>query len=192
MHDAHAATTAATGGLDDHRVADLAGDRQGGFLVFRQRAVGARNGRDAGALHGVLGGHLVAHQADHIGGRADEGEARALDLLGEVGVLGQEAVTRVNAIGTGDFSGGDDRRDVQVGLAGRGRADAHRFVGQRQMHQLAIGGGVNGHRLDPELLARAQDAQRDFATVGDQHFFQHRELPVPQAMVNIGWSNSTG
>ncbi|MCY1416847.1 hypothetical protein D9M71_323640 [compost metagenome] len=146
---AHAATTTATGSLDDHRVTHLASDRQGGFLVFRQRAVGARNGRYASFLHGVLRRHLVAHQADDVSGRTDEGEARTLDLLGEVGVLGEEAVARVNAVGTGDFSRGDDRRDVQVRLAGRSRANAYRFVGQRQMHEFAVGGGVHRHRLDP-------------------------------------------
>ena len=175
---AHAAPTAAAGGLDDHRVADLAGDRQGGLFIFRQRAVGARHGGDAGALHGVLGRDLVAHQADHLGGRADEGEAGAFDLLGEVGVLGEEAVAGVDRGGAGDLGRGDDRRDLQVRLGGRGRTDAHRFVGERQVHQLAVGGGVYRHRLDPQLLACAKDAQGDFAAVGDQHFFQHRRFPA--------------
>src|SRR3546814_32791 len=59
VHNAHAATTTATGGLDDHWIAYLAGDPQRFLLVFRQWAVRARNGRYAGLLHRVLGGHLV-------------------------------------------------------------------------------------------------------------------------------------
>ncbi len=96
VHHAHAATTTATGGLDDHRVTDFAANAQGGFLVFRQRAVGARNGWHAGCDHGVLGRYLVAHQADGFGFRADEGEAGFLDLFGEVGVFREEAVARVD------------------------------------------------------------------------------------------------
>ncbi|MCY1297429.1 hypothetical protein D9M70_468680 [compost metagenome] len=189
---AHAATTTATGGLDDHRIAHFTGDGQGSFLVFRQRAVGARHGRYAGTLHGVLGGHLVAHQANGVGFRADEGEAGFLHLFGEVGVLGEEAVARVDRGSAGQFGGADDRRDAQVGLGGRSRADADGLVGQGQVHQLTVGRGVHRHRLDAQLLAGAQDAQGDLATVGDQDFFQHRRLSAVQTMVNSGWSYSTG
>src|SRR5690606_38514290 len=41
VHHPHAATTAAAGGLDDHRIADATADLQAFLLVFRQRAVGA-------------------------------------------------------------------------------------------------------------------------------------------------------
>ena len=37
----------------------------------------------------MLGTHLVAHEADAFGARADEGEAGALDSFGEVGVFGK-------------------------------------------------------------------------------------------------------
>jgi hypothetical protein len=30
-----------------------------------------------------------------------------------------------------------------------------------------IGGGMHGHRLDPELAARSQNSERDLAAVGD-------------------------
>ena len=176
LDHAHAATTTATGGLDDHRIADFAADAQALGLVIRQGAVGARHGGDTGLLHGVLGGHLVAHQANHVGGGADEGESGLLHLLGEVGVLGEKAVAGVDGGGAGDFRGTDDGRDVQVGLGRGGRADAHRFVGEGQMHQFAVGGGMNRHRLDAQLLAGTHHAQGDFPAVGDQDFFQHRGL----------------
>jgi len=197
VHHAHAAATTAAGGLDDHRIADFTADPQGGFLVFRQRAVGTGNGGHAGLLHRVLGRYLVAHQANGVGFRADEGEAGAFDLFGEVGVFREEAVARVDRRGAGDFGGRDDRRDVQVGFGCRGRADADGFVGQRQVHQFPIRGGVNRHGLDAQFLAGTQDAQGDLAAVGDQDFFQrrsfqHRRLLAVQTMVNSGWSYSTG
>ena len=194
VYHAHAATTAAASGLDDHRVAHFTGDAQRFFLVFRQRAVGAGNHRHAGFDHGFLGRYLVAHQADHARGRANEGKTGVLHLFGEIGVFGEEAVARVDARGAGQFSGADDRRDVQVGLRAGCRTNADGLVGQAQMHQFAVGGGVHGHRLDTQLLAGTQDTQGDLATVGDKDFLQllHCRLPGHQTMVNRGWSYSTG
>lgn len=65
-------------------------------------------------FHGVDRGNLVAHQADGFGFRADEDETGAFNLLGEVGVLGQEAVARVDRHCAGDFRRRDDGRDVQI------------------------------------------------------------------------------
>ncbi len=192
VHHAHAATTAAASGLDDHRVAHFTGDAQGFLLVFRQRAVGAGNHRYARFDHGVLGGHLVAHQADGVGFGADEGEARLFDLFGEIGILGEKAVAGVNGGGTGNLCRGDDRRNVQVGIGGKGRADADGFVRQGQVHQFAVGGGMHRDGLDAQLLAGSQDPQGDFTAVCDQYFFQHRWLSAVQTMVNSGWSYSTG
>ena len=194
VYHAHAATTAAASGLDDHRVAHFTGDAQCFFLVFRQRAVGAGNHRYAGFDHGFLGRYLVAHQANGVGFRADEGETGVLHLFGEVGVLGQETVARVNGGSARQLGGTDDRRDVQVRQRAGCRANADAFVGQTQVHQFAVGGGVHGHRLDTQLLAGTQDTQGDLATVGDQDFFQllHCRLPGHQTMVNRGWSYSTG
>ena len=44
---------------------------------------------------------LVAHRADRVGRRADEGQPGVGDRLGEVGVLGQEAEARVDRVGAG-------------------------------------------------------------------------------------------
>ena len=194
---AHAATTAAASGLDDHRVADFTANAQGGFRIFRQRAVRTWNGRNTSRDHGVLGRNLVAHQANGVGFRADEGKTGFFDLFGEIGVFSQKAVARVNRRGTGHFRGRDDGRNVQVRQVGRCRTDADGFVCQAQVHQLFVGSGVHRDSLDPHFLARPQDAQSNLATVGDQDFFQllrlqHRWLPVVQTMVNSGWSNSTG
>ena len=198
VHHAHAATTTATGGLDDHRVTDFATNAQGGCLVFRQWAVGAWNGWHAGCDHGVLGRHLVAHQADGFGFRADEGEAGFFHLFGEIGVFREEAVAWVDAISAGHFSGRDDVRDFQVRVRGQWRADADAFVRQFHVHQFGIGRRVNSDGLDALFLTGAQDTQRDLAAVGDQDFlqflrrFQHRRRSAVQTMVNSGWSYSTG
>ncbi|MNV64202.1 hypothetical protein D3C71_1568330 [compost metagenome] len=143
----------------------------------------------------MLGRNLVAHQANGVGFRADEGETGFFHLLGEVGVFRQEAVARVDRGGASHFGSGDDRRDVQVRTLGWRRADADRLVCQAQVHQFAVSRGVNGDGLDAQLFAGTQDPQGNFTAVGDQDFFElprHRWLSAIQTMVNSGWSNSTG
>ncbi|MCY1448150.1 hypothetical protein D9M71_648040 [compost metagenome] len=101
----------------------------------------------------------------------------------------------MNGGSAGHFGRGDDRRDVQVGLAGRSRTDADRLVCQAQVHQFAVSRGVYGDGLDAQLFAGTQDPQGNFPAVGNQDFFQlrrHRWLSAVQTMVNSGWSNSTG
>ena len=137
------------------------------------RPVAAGHGRDAQLLGGGLGDDLVAHQPDVLGRGADEGEAVLLDHLGEVGVLGQEAVARMDRVGAGDLGRGQDRHRVQVAVGGLGRADADALVGEADMHGRGVGRGVDRDRGDAHLAAGAQDAQRDLAAIGDQDLVEH-------------------
>src|SRR3546814_2071124 len=75
VHHAHAAAAAAAGGLDDHRIADLATDREVGIAVVAQRAAAAWHAWHAGGLHRADRLDLVAHQADGLGLGPDEDEA---------------------------------------------------------------------------------------------------------------------
>jgi hypothetical protein len=59
VRDAHAAATAAGRGLDQHREADLARDRERVLFVL-DRAVGTGHARHAGFLGQALGRDLVA------------------------------------------------------------------------------------------------------------------------------------
>ena len=65
----------------------------------------------------------------------DEGEAVLLDHLGEVGVLGEEAVARMDRVRPGDLGRGQDRHRVQVAVGRLGRADAHALVGESDVHR---------------------------------------------------------
>ncbi len=173
MHHAHAAATAAAGGLDDHRVADAARGRQDFLGIVGQGAVRAGHARHAGLDHGLLGRDLVAHQADAVGGRADKDEAGLFHALGKVRVLGQEAVAGVDGLRIGHLGGRDDGGHVQVRQRRRGRADADGFVCQAHVLGLLVGLGVHHDRLDAQLAAGALDAKSDFAAVRDQNFFKH-------------------
>ena len=106
LDDLHAAPAAARRGLDDHRQADAL-DRLLGVAVGLDDAGAGQDGH-AGRAHELPRRDLVAHAAHHLGLRADPVQAAALHHLGEVGVLGQEAVARVDRVGARDLGGADD------------------------------------------------------------------------------------
>ena len=91
-----------------------------------------------------------------------------LDDLGKFGVFRQKAIAGMDRIGVGDLGRGDDRGDVEIGIARGRRPDADGMVGQPHMHRIGIGGGMHRHRLDAHFVSGAVDAQRDLAAIGDQ------------------------
>ena len=75
---------------------------------------------DVGLVHDDLGGGLDAHVPDGRGGRADEDDALLLAEVGELDVLREEAITRVDGLRPGLLGGLDDPVLPQVGLLGGG------------------------------------------------------------------------
>ncbi len=190
VHHAHAASAAAARGLDDHRIADVAGDAQIFLGFVAQRAVRARHAWHAVTLHHADRRYFVAHGADGLRPGTDEDEAAVLDALGEVRILRQEAVAGMDGHGVSDLGGADDRGHVQI-AARRGRGtDAHRLVREQHVLQAVIGGGMHRYRLDAELAAGAQDAQSNLAAVGDDDLLQHGGRAY--STTKRGWPNSTG
>jgi hypothetical protein len=173
VHDPHATATTATRGLDDHGKADITSNTEEVVGLVSERTVGSRNAGHTGGLHRADRRDLVAHQPDGLGARANEGKAALLDTLGEVSVLREETVAGVDSDRVGDLGGADERRHVEVAVARRRRTDAYRFVGEQHVLEIPIGGGVHRNRLDAELAAGAQDAQRDFAAVRDEDLVEH-------------------
>ena len=168
----HAAPAAAGRRLDQHRIAHLFGELRG-FGFGRDGAVRAGHGGNAERFHRLLGRDLVAHQPDVLGLRPDEGDAVRLHDVGEMRVLGQKAVAGMDRIGAGDLAGGNDRGNVQIGLAGGRRADADRFIGEPHMHRIRIGGGMDRDGCDAHFLAGAVDPERNLAAVRNQDLFEH-------------------
>ena len=99
----------------------------------------------------------------------------------------------MDGLSAGDLAGGDDRGDVQIALRRRRRADADAFVGKTNVHGLGVGLGVDGDRGDAHLLARAVNAQRDLAAVGDEDFFEHARYSITTrgSPNSTGWASST-
>ncbi len=188
----HAAAAAARSRLDQHRIADFRRQlaRLGGI---GQRSVGAWHKRQSELGGGALGLDLVAHGADMFGLGADPDQSVALDDLGELRVFGQKTVAGVDGVGVDHFGRGNDVGDVEVAVARRRRADAHRFIGQPDVHRFGVGGRVDGHGLDAHFVASAVNPERDFAAIGDEQFLdRHRRENPGQPIIASGWSNSTG
>jgi hypothetical protein len=170
--DAHALAAAAGRGLDDHGKADLLGEDER-FVNVVDGTGRARNDRHADGGHGFPRRRLVTHHADLIGRGSDEGDLRRRADIGEFRVLGQESVAGMDRVGAGDLGRGDQARNVEVRFARRRGPDADVVVGEAHVQRLAIGLGVDSDRLDAQLAARADDAQRDFSAIGDENFVEH-------------------
>ncbi len=127
VHFAHALTAAASGCLDEHRVAHLLGELTS-FLDRFDNAVGAGNRGDAARLHGLAGCGLVTHGIDAVGRRADEYQIVVGACAGEIGVLGQEAVTRMDCLAAGIHRCGDDGRHHKIAFISLSRTDAYLFI----------------------------------------------------------------
>ncbi len=99
LHPAHAPAAAARDRLHEHGEADFIG----GAHEFVD-VVGGRGGAEDGNSRLPGGGHrarLVAGQLQDAGVGADEGDARVGAGLGQLGILRQESVARVDGVGAG-------------------------------------------------------------------------------------------
>ncbi len=174
-HDAHALAAATVRGLDHQRIADGVGFA----LQYLWRLVFAgiaRYHRHAGRMHQLLGAGLAAHLAHRHRLRADEDDACGFHRVGEVGVLAEEAVARMNGLRAGLLRDFDDHIATQVRLLRSRPADAVRLVGLTYVLRIGVGLRVHGHGADAELARAANDPAGDFTAVGDQDLREHQEF----------------
>ena len=109
VDDLHASAAAAERRLDRHRPAVLLAECSD-LVGVRGELGRARNDRRAAAQRRLAARHLVAHRLDRVRRRSDERDAEVDDRPGEVGVLGEEPVAGVHAVGTAAGDRVEDRR----------------------------------------------------------------------------------
>ena len=175
----HALAAAAGGGLDHHRIADLARDLHRVVGAFDFAGI-AGDRRHAGLLREPLRRDLVAHRAHRVRQRADERDARFGERLGEVRLLGQEAEAGMHGVGAAAPAGVHDSGDIEVGGDRRRADELDRLVGVAHGEALRVDRVVHGDAGDAQLAQRADDADRDFAAIGDQHLRDVRHDGVAQ------------
>ena len=167
--DLESATATAVDGLDGDRQAELLGE--GDDLVgVLDRVVGAGGQRGIGLDGDVLGLGLVAQRVDGLGARADPDQPGVEDGLGEVGILREEPVARVDRVGASVL--GDLQKLVleQVAVGGRLAAEGVRLVGDLDVQGVTVGLGVDGDGADASVGAGTGDADGDLAAVRDEDF----------------------
>ena len=98
--------------------------------------------------------------------RSDESDAGAIAGARKRGVLGQEAVPRMDGVDALLMSEGDNAFHVEIGLHWA-LAFAHEvgFVGLEAVQGQAVFLGVNGDGAQAEFVGRAQDANGDLAAI---------------------------
>ena len=166
----HAAAAAAVRCLEDHRPAEFLGDLQG--VGMADDGLGAAGeDRHARLVGEVAGCGLVAERLQQLHPRADERDAGLAAGRRELGVLREEAVAGVDAIHAVGLGERDDAVDVEVG-ADRLAGLAHQIglVGLEAVQGEPILVGVDRDGADAEFVRRPENADRDFAAIGDEEF----------------------
>ena len=162
----HSAAAAARDRLDHDGKTDPARDFQRLLFVLDDPVAPGRDGYPRFARIGARG-ILVAHRVHRARRRADEFDFAAFAHLGEVRVLRQETVAGMDRIHVAHFRRAHDAIDLQITFRARRRADADRFVRELDVERIDIRLRIDREGADAQLLASANDAQRDFAPVRD-------------------------
>ena len=89
--------------------------------------------------------------------------------LGELGVLGEEAVARVHRVGAAAGRDVEQLVDPQVGLGGSLATQCVRLVGEPGRQTVAVAVGVHGDAGEAGILAGPDDPDGDLGTVRDQY-----------------------
>ncbi len=129
----------------------------------------AGKNRNAGPLGDGAGRNLVAELLQQFRPRPDEDDAGRFTGAGQLGVLGKEAVARVNRVDTPLFRQGDEGWDVEIGadrLAGL--ADQVGLVRLQPMQGEPVFVGIDADGADAQLVAGPEDPDSNFTAIGDQ------------------------
>ena len=166
------AATATTGTrLDEHGAANAFG--LGRCLLGAFEQIAARHDGHARRGSRSTCGVLVAHAVDHLGRRTNKRQAILVAVAHEARLLGKETVARMDRLCPRLYGTGEHGIVVEVALGKTRAADAIRLVGKLHVQRVRIGRGVDGDGLDAHIAARADNTDRDFAAVGDEHFVEH-------------------
>ena len=152
---------------------------------FARLIVAGIAGRDRNAElgHQRLGGVLEPQRAHRRRRRPDEDDPGLAAQLGEIGVLGQEAVARMDAFGADPLRQRDDRLAVEIAL-GAG-ADLVRLVGDARVQGAAVGRRRQRDRAHAHPPRRADDPAGDLAAIGDQDVGEHGGGPDTGVMAGL-------
>ena len=163
----HSSPAAARRRLQQHGIADALGNR----CRFRGRghhAFGTGVVGTPASSASFLAVALSPHRAYRSAGRPHENEALRFDEIGEIGVLREKSITRMNRVHAQRRRRREYPPCVQVTLLRLGTANAHRTVRHANGERIPVGLGEDLNRFNAQLATCAQNANGDFATVRNQ------------------------
>ena len=172
VHDFHAAATAAERGLDGNWPTVAAAELDDLVGALGELG-GARHDGCAAGQRGLAAADLVAHDIDSLGWWPDEGDAHLGDGSVEVGVLAEEAVARVHAIGAAEANCVEDGLGVEVALCCGLSAECVCLVGETHMQRVSIEFGIDRNGCNAQFSGGPNDSDSNFSTVGDEYLLQH-------------------
>ena len=170
VHDpAHAAPAAAPDRLEHQRIADLGrqSSRTASMSSGSASVAGTTGTPEAIAM--LRAATLLPRSRIGLRPRADEDDPRVLAGIGELGALREQPIARMDRIGAAQPRHADVLVDLEIGLdRALALADEVRLVRLEAVERELVLLGVAGDGLDVELVRGAENADRDFAAVGDE------------------------
>ncbi len=171
MAELEADAAAARGTLQHHRIADITGPCQRIVEIDDERRTGKKRHT---ALLGNLARRMLEREGAHMfRPRADKGNAFARECRRKFRILAEKAVTGVNGFCTRLPHRRENGFHVEIAFGDRRRADADSLIREMDMRREAVRLGVNGDGPDAHPPERLDDAQSDFAAIGDQNLVEH-------------------
>ena len=189
--DPHSPSAAAEGCLGNQGKPQLSG-RLPGRLPFPHGLVRSGNHGDSRLLGQAAGSQLVPKQFQKMGGGPHEGDVFAPTSPGELGILGQKSVPRMDGLHLLVPGDRQNALDVQIGL--------HRpllswqgvgLIGLETVQGDAVRLGVDGDRPQPEFGGRPHDTNGDFAAVGSQEFLHRLPETTEKRVIHEGPRRTT-
>jgi hypothetical protein len=79
----------------------------------------------------------------------------------------------MDGIDVGDFGSADNAIDSQITIRAWTFTDTYSLIGQLYVHRVGVCLRIHRHRFDVQLATGSNDANCDFASVGNQDFLEH-------------------
>ena len=172
IDSAHTLTATARRRFHQHRKTNL-GCRGDQIVIGQPRLGDPGHHRNAACRHGGLGGDLVSHRGNGPDGWADEDQSGPGQDGRELGILREEAVTRMDTLGAGAQCGIDNRIDVEVALPGRRWSDSNGDIRLGDVAGSGIGIAVDRHCPNAHGFTCPHHPHGNLAAVGDQNGVEH-------------------
>jgi hypothetical protein len=154
-----------------------------GFVLILDLVVGAGEDGDIQLGGCAASGCFVSHQFHGFRTGTDESQASFAAGTGEGRVLGQESITWMYGVYLSLLGYSDDLVDAEIALCGRRRADMIDLVGIADVESRSVCIGIDAHRTQSELPARAQYPYGDLSSIGYQYLPEHMSSWVNLASV---------